>query len=680
MHAGVALLRAGQPVAAERFFREYLDRQSDGEAWFYLGAAQHVLGKLESALTSFGKAVELSPDASEARCARATVLASLNRTHEAEDDLRAVIGSVPAHAQALFNLGVLRDQGGDKSEALALYTRALEVEPAHPDARLNRGALNLELGDPEAALDDFEKLDSIAGRNNRTKALLALHRDADALRSAEAVLAGHPGDAQARGDKAVALASLGRLDEAAAASPRVNFDALTVSFARAQQRGAKGDWQGREQAAKVIGQLLGGGRSPALADPGMLLHALAYPLGDRDIRLLANAVAEGVKGRAPRLPAMSPVTRDGRVRVGFLTPEVREHHAAYILRRIFKERDRGRFEYFLYALNPDDGSAIHGELRSLVDAFVDCSSLDTELVASRLRQDGLDILLDRVGYFAGSRPEVLAHRVAAVHAGFMGTPCTLGEGLLDYRLSDALTTPPESQDQWNERLVLLPPPHAVFDADLAKPRLRKRHEFGLPEDAPVLCYFDLTYKISREVFDVWMTVLREVPKAVLWLMDDGKATARNFRRNALEQGVQPERLHFAPVNPYGAHFECLPLADLFVDTFFYSARSMAFDALNAGVPVLTCAGATMASRLSVAFLDQLQLHELIATSPQDYANRAIKLLQGSSLEHIKATLRGRRGTSGVFDTVARIRALERAFVAMVERHRAGLPADTLIVD
>jgi predicted O-linked N-acetylglucosamine transferase (SPINDLY family) len=262
----------------------------------------------------------------------------------------------------------------------------------------------------------------------------------------------------------------------------------------------------------------------------------------------------------------------------------------------------------------------------------------------------------------------------------MGTPCTLGQGLLDYRLSDADTTPPQSQRHWPERFVLVPSPHALFDADLPFPPSSRR-DFGVPDDALVLCHFDLPFRIGPEVFDVWMRLLAQVPKAVLLLLDAGKLFNANLRARARERSIDAARLLFAPASPYQAHLGCLPHADLFLDTFFYSARSMAFNALRAGVPVLTCPGATMASRLAVPFLRSMGLDDLIVDSVDAYERKALELATDrEALARIKQRVTAARQTAPAFDTVGRVRAVERAFVAMVERHRAGLPPDTLVVD
>jgi predicted O-linked N-acetylglucosamine transferase (SPINDLY family) len=221
----------------------------------------------------------------------------------------------------------------------------------------------------------------------------------------------------------------------------------------------------------------------------------------------------------------------------------------------------------------------------------------------------------------------------------------------------------------------------VFDPDLPEPASRTRREYGLPEKGLVLCNFDLPFKIGPEVFSVWMRLLERVAGAVLWLLDCGEAAQANLRREARARGVSDERLRFAPAGAYGTHFACLRHVDLFLDTFFYGARSMVFDALWRGVPVLTCAGKTMPARLSIGFLKSLGLDELVTETHDAYERKALELASDpASLDRVKQALAAARAGSPAFDVTSRIRAVERAFVAVVERHRAGLPPDTLVIN
>jgi predicted O-linked N-acetylglucosamine transferase (SPINDLY family) len=197
----------------------------------------------------------------------------------------------------------------------------------------------------------------------------------------------------------------------------------------------------------------------------------------------------------------------------------------------------------------------------------------------------------------------------------------------------------------------------------------------------VFCAINQVFKIGPELFSVWMRLLAAVPGSILWLPEAEEIVKGNLRREAQARGVSPGRLVFAPRVPLARHLGRLAHADLFLDTFHYNAHTTALDALWAGVPVLTRAGTTMASRIAACFVTSLGLDELVVDSAEAYERKALELATNPGLlARVKQKLAAAKNDSPVFDTVARVRALERGFIAMVERHRAGLPPDTLVIE
>ncbi len=687
LQPGIALLRHGQLESARRFFQA---ATADGawQAWYFLGVVQHALGQLEPAAQSFGAASLRAPDVPEPRNARATVLSALGRSETAEVELRTALGHVPTHVPSLLNLAILADMGGRADEARTLYDRILDLDPPNFPARLNRGMLQLTGGNARAALDDFNRLAAAAQvpaavHTNRARALFALHLDEDALAAARAALQAEPQNERARLDAAHALASLGRFEECSLVlreSAHRSLDPVGLYLARALERQSVCDWSDRDRLCEALRQVTKDGRAGSLLQPILLTDCLALPLGPDEYRALADGVAAALRRGAPspveRGPAREPRER---IRIGVLSPEFRVHTGGFVLRRLFMHRDTSRFEYFAYALNPDDGSPMRRELQQLADLFVDVSSWSAADIVERMRRDRLDLLLDRTGYFAGARPEVLAWRPAPLIASYLGQPGTLGAGLADYRLSDEWTTPADTQADWSERLVLLPAAHAVFEPAHAVPS-GSRSEHGIPDDAVVLCYLDQAHKIEPEVFGVWMRVLAHAPDALLWLLDGGEAARRNLRREAAARGIDPKRLRFAPARPYEAHLACLAQADLYLNPFLYSSRSIAFNALRAGVPVLMTPGQTMASRLALPFLHELGLGDLVVSSRGEYERRAIELASDrTALDAVKRKVRQAGANAATFDPGQKVRALEQALAAIVERQRGGLDPQTLIL-
>jgi len=368
---------------------------------------------------------------------------------------------------------------------------------------------------------------------------------------------------------------------------------------------------------------------------------------------------------------MPAVPARPRIRVAFLSAGVSTHPDYFLLSPVLQELDRQRFEVFLYAFNADDGSGHRQEMARAADAFADVSALPAQAIVSRLRADALDMAIDTGGFFVGTRPEVLKARVAPIQVAYLGMPSTYGVGLVDYRLSDPLATPADQQPHWSEKLALVDAPHYVYRAPDEPDAAGSRRDHGLPDGGAVYCCFNQSWKIEPEAFDAWMRVLRGTPGSVLWLLDGGDRVRANLRLAAEARGVTKERLVFGARVPFAAHIGRLAHADAFLDTFHYNAVTTALDTLWAGVPVVTREGKTMASRLGATLVRTAGLAELVASSAEEYERIALRLgTDEAFLASAKAKARAAR-SGPAFDVSARVRDLERAFVAMVQRHRSG---------
>jgi protein O-GlcNAc transferase len=236
--------------------------------------------------------------------------------------------------------------------------------------------------------------------------------------------------------------------------------------------------------------------------------------------------------------------------------------------------------------------------------------------------------------------------------------------------------PEDLRAGFSERIVYLPDSYQANDASrpiaAASPA---RAQAGLPEEGFVFCCFNNSFKITPDVFDVWMRLLRAIDGSVLWLFEGNAAAPVNLRREAARRGVAPERLIFAPRTRAEEHLARHRLADLFLDTIHYNAHTTASDALWAGLPVLTCAGATFAGRVAASLLSAIGMPELITHSLADYETLALKLARNRSrLALLRERLARQRESAPLFDTGRFARQIEAAYVGMWERYQRGEPA------
>jgi predicted O-linked N-acetylglucosamine transferase (SPINDLY family) len=244
---------------------------------------------------------------------------------------------------------------------------------------------------------------------------------------------------------------------------------------------------------------------------------------------------------------------------------------------------------------------------------------------------------------------------------------------MDYIIVDEFVVPAEQQPFFTEKLVHLPGCYQVNDSrrEIAA-RPASREECGLPDAGTVFCAFHASYKITPEMFGVWMELLQQVPGSVLWMLESNRFSRAGLLREAAARGVAAERLVFAPRLPLPEHLARHRLADLYLDTFPCNGHTTVSDALWGGCPVLTRAGTTFASRVAGSLLRSVGLPELVTDTLEEYRSVALQVARdGDRLADFRRRLEFGRMHSGLFDGGAFARKLERAFSTMWQMYTAG---------
>ncbi len=262
-----------------------------------------------------------------------------------------------------------------------------------------------------------------------------------------------------------------------------------------------------------------------------------------------------------------------------------------------------------------------------------------------------------------------------------GFPGTMATDFYDYMIADKIVMPEAIRPLYAEKIAYLPDSFQANDTSRITGEPPSRSELGLPKQAFVFCCFNNSFKITPDVFDIWMRILQRVESSVLWLLEDNSAAVVNLRAEAERRGVASHRLIFAPRAPHGAHMARHRAADLFLDTLPYNAHTTASDALWMGLPLLTCLGDSFAGRVAASVLTALELPELIAASPDDYEARAVALATNPlELARVKQKLAENRFTKPLFNVKRYARYIERAFTQMYARYQAGQPPEDIHID
>jgi protein O-GlcNAc transferase len=677
-------------------------RPDHAEALNNRGNALAALGRCAQALASYDRALAVKPDYLEALNNRGNALAALDRSREALASFDRALALRPDYAEALCGRGDVLAKLEIYEQALASYDRALAVRPADTDTLYNRGNALAKLKRYGAALDSYDRAlairpDHAAAHENRGNALSMLKRHEEARASYDAALALEPesvGVLVSRGtafknlkcyeqalasyDAALALSpdhagalfgrgnalkEIRRYDEALASYDR----ALSITrdhpdaFGWVDAALATCDWT---RTAGLIAEV-----APAISDGKPIVTPFTLLGFCADPALLLRCAKNYLDDRIPVRPAPlrhGARARDGKLRVAYLSADFHGHATAYLTAELFEAHDRSRFEIVAVSFGRDDGSDMRRRLVKAFDQFHDVQASADRDVAALIHELQIDIAVDLKGYTRDARPEILSFRPAPIQVNFLGFPATMGADFIDYLIADRIVLPFDQQPFCTEKIVHLPDCYQPNDSTRAiAERTCTRPEAGLPEDGLVFCCFNNNYKITAPLFDVWMRLLAQVPASVLWLLRDNAGAEANLRRQAQARGVAPTRLVFAERAKLEAHLARYRLADLFLDTLPYNAHTTASDALWAGVPVLTCRGATFAGRVAASLLQAVGLSEMVTHSLAEYERAALQLAADASrLGAVRRKLERNRQTHPLFDTDRFRGHLETAYTTM----------------
>ncbi|MEI7933058.1 MAG: glycosyltransferase, partial [Alphaproteobacteria bacterium] len=355
-----------------------------------------------------------------------------------------------------------------------------------------------------------------------------------------------------------------------------------------------------------------------------------------------------------------------RLRIAYLSADYRDHPVARLIAPVLEAHDRSRFEIIGISLGEPGDGEMAARIAAVCDSFHDVRVL-TDGQAARLVFDlKTDIAVDLTGHTAQARPRILAHRPAPVQAAYLGYAGTMGAEFIDYIIADPVILPLAEQPFYDEAIIHLPDAYlSVGAAQPAPASAPSRAEAGLPDRGFVFACFNGLWKITPEVFDVWMRLLAKTPGSVLWLYRDTPGAVANLSREAAARGIDPARLIFKDRIDFSRHLALHNLADLFLDTLPYNAHATAVDALAAGLPVLTCQGRSFAGRVGASLLRAAGLPELIADDLVAYEALAVQLAADpEALEKVRSKLARARRTAPLFDPVQFTRGLEDAYETM----------------
>ena len=527
------------------------------------------------------------------------------------------VAKLPGASQLHYNLGKVYSDLQRYPEAIAAYRRALQINPKNIEAQCNVGGMLEHNGEYSQAIAAYRKAIGI-----------------------------NPSHPEAHNNLGLILRQLGKFEEAMESFKRA-IQAQPAGLSFMQNLISTMNYMPRMDCGEIFN---------AHQKFGQQLELSSKPFAARPI-------------------GISETDTMRRLRIGYVSPDFKQHAVAHFIEPVLANHQKDGFEIFCYSNNPIvDATTRH--LQSLVPHWRDITGMTDDDAAKKIRDDGIDILVDLAGYTNLNRLMIFTLKPAPVQATWIGYPNTTGLSRMDYRITDALSDPIGQTDSLHtEKLARLPDCFSCFAPPKESPEVG-----ALPasnSDGIMFGSFNNLTKINDHVIATWARILVGMPKSRLTLKYKSLKTESiqdMVYADFAKHGVTRDRLvFFSQTDSKMEHMSQYNHIDIGLDSFPYNGTTTTCDALWMGVPVITLAGRSHVGRVGVSQLTNIGLPELIGHNEDDYVDIAVALANDlPRLAALRSGLRERLRASPLMDAPRFTRNLEAAYREMFKRlHNHG---------
>jgi protein O-GlcNAc transferase len=661
----------------------------DFDLWNNLGVALRRVGSYPEALKALDNAQKLNPKSAAPQINKGNIY---NDTRNGPDSVAVwtkLVRASPANAEYQRGLGRGYWFSGELSKAEMRMRLAAKLKPDFIDAWLDLAAIVGDLGDTDASIATIDSAFATLPDNARlheTRAVLL--RRAGRSREAEKYLLPL---IERFGDEAwphyqisVAISEWDRvraheyMDRAIELDPE-NIEyrmGLVESLGRTRidesamlerAYGALGgfiDKVGKNAihlkiASEVLTRIADFDASDALGDfsevgriyaengkhTALLAHlARAKAPEDRvelmeQHRIWGDKVLERVALRPLSYPA--PRTPNGKIRLGFMSSDLRAHPVAYFALPLFEHYDRSRFEIYCYSYYLHEEDRLQARIREMVDVFRWKKEIVDRDAAQMIADDQLDMLIELGGSTHMNKLGVMAYRPSPLQASWLGYPHSAGLSTIDHFILDPYVVPPKRELVLEEPLLM--PKSWIAMGELAFPD--RPINPVIPETRNGFLTFGTAnnpYKYSKAMVQAWARVTAAVPDSRFMFVRP-ESGAPSFRRHMetlfAAEGVSADRVVFQDIR--GAHMPFYNDIDISLDTFPQTGGTTTCESLFMGVPVVTLVGDAVFERLSYSIMSNAGLSDLCAFSEDEFLRVALTLAgDAPRRQTLRTSLRG----------------------------------------
>ena len=314
-----------------------------------------------------------------------------------------------------------------------------------------------------------------------------------------------------------------------------------------------------------------------------------------------------------------------KLRVGYVSGDFKEHAVGFLLPAFLGGHDRQQYEVYGYDFSDDAQSTTRAHIFSKLDHVRAIHTQSDREAALQIVADEIDILVDLHGLSSGARPGIFALHPAPKQATYLGFIGSTGMPWFDHVITDRHAMPAELCEYFVEKPLYVDGSFIPLIRNENSLPPVSRALLGIADDVFLMAAFGNVYKITPEMFQCWARLLKRIPSALLWLIDDNPDTTRNLKQSAMKAGLRADQILFTPRTGHAEFCSRLGLADVYLDTYPYNCGSTSNDVIQAGTPLVTMYGRTMVSRMGLSILNAVGLTELATNNLPDYEAKVVEI-------------------------------------------------------
>lgn len=599
--------QAGQLPEAESIYRQLVQAAPQhADSAHMLGMILLQLQRMDEALPLIETALRLNPDSGQSHCLLATAHVASRRYSQALEPARRAIALIPELAEAHQMLGIALLELGDSAGAVQSLRRAVSLRQDLSDAWHALGRAFWAGGDAARSIDAWRK--SLQLR---------------------------PDFAEAHNNLGVAYKDAGDLDRAMQCfNAAIRFGGSSPE-AYANLGNALKDQARLPEALEIYRKAISvnPASQPAWSN---LLYGMTFDL-QSDAAAIAQECERWDAQIARPLRASIDSYRNSRdperkLRIGYVSPDFYAQSESFFVLPLLGAHDRERFEIHCYSSvrKPDD---VTQRIKSRADVWHEVLRLSDEQLASKIREDGIDILIDLTMQMSENRILTFARKPSPVQIAWLAYPGTTGLKAIDYRITDRWMDAEDSDQSWSaEEAIRLPDSWCVYEP--LEPPMPVAPLPALRNGFITFGSMNNFCKTGPAVLELWAKTLARIPQSRLILACPAGSTRTRITQLFSSQGVTSDRLTLIGNLPRVEYLRMYDQIDICLDPFPYNGITTTCDALLKGVPVLTLPGSLPQTRAGLSMLANVGLMQFVASSAEHFIQLASE--HASQLDRLAA--------------------------------------------